>query len=147
MRLLRVISSTDPVGGGPIEGIRQLRPEMERLGVELEIASCDPPDAPWLTDDSLRVCALGPGTLTYNYTPWLLPWLRANANSYDAVVINGIWQYHSFAAWRALRHSDTPYFVFTHGMLDPWFKRALPAQACEEMDVLAVGGLSCSEGC
>jgi glycosyltransferase involved in cell wall biosynthesis len=28
--------------------------------------------------------------------------------------------------WRALRGSPTPYFVFTHGMLDPWFKQTYP---------------------
>jgi glycosyltransferase involved in cell wall biosynthesis len=40
--------------------------------------------------------------------------------------VNGLWQYHSFGAWRALRNSDTPYVLFTHGMLDPWFKRRYP---------------------
>jgi glycosyltransferase involved in cell wall biosynthesis len=52
--------------------------------------------------------------------------LRANCAAYDAVLVHGIWQYHSFAVWRALRHALTPYFVFTHGMLDPWFKRTYP---------------------
>ena len=126
MKLLHVIHSTNPVGGGPIEGIRQLRPEMERLGVRVEIASCDPRNAPWLAAGDLRIHALGPGVMSYGYTPQLLPWLRAYASRYDAVIVNGIWQYHSFAAWRALRHADTPYFVFTHGMLDPWFKRRYP---------------------
>ena len=28
--------------------------------------------------------------------------------------------------WRALSGTSTPYFVYTHGMLDPWFKRAYP---------------------
>jgi glycosyltransferase involved in cell wall biosynthesis len=42
------------------------------------------------------------------------------------VVVNGIWQYHSFGAWRALRKSSTPYVLFTHGMLDPWFKKRYP---------------------
>jgi glycosyltransferase involved in cell wall biosynthesis len=28
--------------------------------------------------------------------------------------------------WRALKGTATPYFVFTHGMLDPWFKRTYP---------------------
>ena len=74
----------------------------------------------------MRVHALGPGALTYCYARRLLPWLRANAHRYDAVIINGIWQYHSYAAWCALHRSDTPYFVFTHGMLDPWFKRRYP---------------------
>ena len=42
------------------------------------------------------------------------------------VVVHGLWQYHGFATWRALAGSATPYVVFPHGMLDPWFKRAHP---------------------
>jgi len=42
------------------------------------------------------------------------------------VIVNGLWQYASFAAWRALHSAPTPYFVYTHGMLDPWFKRRYP---------------------
>jgi glycosyltransferase involved in cell wall biosynthesis len=72
------------------------------------------------------VHALGPGKGNYGYTPDLVPWLRDHASRYDVVVVRGIWQYTSFACWRALRNSSTPYVVFTHGMLDPWFKRAYP---------------------
>jgi glycosyltransferase involved in cell wall biosynthesis len=46
--------------------------------------------------------------------------------NYDCAVIEGLWQYHSWGAWRALRKSKVPYLVFTHGMLDPWFKRTFP---------------------
>ena len=122
MNLLHIISSTDPLGGGPIEGIRQLRPALAELGVEVEIASCDSPDAPWLEPGGLSVHPLGPGFLAYGYSPRLLPWLRTNAARYDVVVVNGIWQYPGLAAWRALRRTNTPYFVLTHGMLGPWFK-------------------------
>jgi glycosyltransferase involved in cell wall biosynthesis len=41
-------------------------------------------------------------------------------------VVNGLWQYQSFGTWLALRNSGVPYFLFTHGMLDPWFKRQYP---------------------
>ena len=39
--------------------------------------------------------------------------------------MNGLWQYCGFAAWRALS-GNTPYVVFTHGMLDPYFRYAFP---------------------
>jgi glycosyltransferase involved in cell wall biosynthesis len=48
------------------------------------------------------------------------------ARSHDLVIIEGIWQYHAFATWRALRVTGIPYFVYPHGMLDPWFKRTYP---------------------
>ncbi|MEB0151131.1 glycosyltransferase, partial [Pseudomonas sp. CCC2.2] len=28
--------------------------------------------------------------------------------------------------WRALAKKKIPYFIFTHGMLDPWFKKNYP---------------------
>jgi glycosyltransferase involved in cell wall biosynthesis len=126
VRLLHVISSTNPASGGPIEAIHQLASAFAKLGVQVEVASCDSPDASWLASGALPVVALGPGSLKYGYTHRLVPWLRANAGGYDAVIVDGIWQYHSLAAWRALRMGDTPYYVFTHGMLDPWFRRRYP---------------------
>lgn len=123
MRLLHVISSTNPESGGPIEGIRQRQTALAALGATAEVASCDPPDAPWLATLPLHVYPLGPAWFRYSYAPSLTPWLRANVAAYDAIVVNGIWQYHSFAVWRILRKTDTPYFLFPHGMLDPWFKQ------------------------
>lgn len=127
LRLLRVISSVNPKGGGPIEGVKQLYAPMKALGVELEVACCDAPDAPWLSNCGLPVVhALGPARSGYAYAPRLLPWLRANVHRFDAVIVNGIWQYHSLAARQALVGTQVPYFVFTHGMLDPWFKKTYP---------------------
>lgn len=126
MKILHIISSVDPRGGGPIEGIKQIARVQMALGHSVEIASIDDPAHPLPETASLLVHALGPPITYYRYTPRLVPWLRANAHRYDAVVVNGLWQYGSFATWRALRGTNTPYFVFTHGMLDPWFKRAYP---------------------
>ncbi len=127
MNLLHVISSINPKGGGPIEGIKQFRAPMKALGVTVEIACCDAPDAPWLATSGLAtVHALGPAHLGYAYTPRLIPWLRENAPRFDAVIVNGIWQYHGLAVRQALAVTKVPYFVFTHGMLDPWFKHTYP---------------------
>jgi glycosyltransferase involved in cell wall biosynthesis len=126
MRILHIISSVNPAGGGPIEGIKQLASISTFAGHEVEVASLDAPDAPHLKGFPLPVYPLGPGRLTYGFSARYVPWLRENARNYDVVVVNGLWQYHSFGAWRALRNSGTPYFVFTHGMLDPWFARTYP---------------------
>jgi glycosyltransferase involved in cell wall biosynthesis len=126
MNLLNIISSVNPAGGGPIEGVNQLGSNLVCQGHQVEVASLDPPDAAYLNQCPLRVHALGPTTLGYAFSPRIIPWLRANRCRYDAVIVNGIWQFHSFAAWCALRNSSTPYVVFTHGMLDPWFKKQYP---------------------
>ena len=127
MKILRVISSVNPHGGGPIEGIKQAQKPLIEMGVELEIACCDPPNAEWLTNVNLPIVhALGPPKNNYGYTAKLLPWLKENSHRFDLIIVHGLWQYHGFAVWLALSGTNTPYYVFTHGMLDPWFKRTYP---------------------
>lgn len=126
MKLLQVLPSFDPAGGGPIEGVLQSSLECIRLGHQVEVVTLDDPTAGFLVDCPLRVHALGPGRTGFLYAPKLVPWLRRHAGDYSAVVVNGLWQYHGFAAWRALHRTQTPYFVFPHGMLDPWFKHTYP---------------------
>ena len=123
-RILHVIASVNPKGGGPIEGLTQLARVNGRVGHHIEVASLDDPQAAWVKNCPLPCHAMGPTHLhRYQFTPRLVPWLRAHRQDYDAVIVNGIWQYHAFGVWRALSGTDTPYFVYPHGMLDPWFKR------------------------
>lgn len=126
MNILQVIPSTDPRGGGPIEAVRQISLILEGMGHRIEVVSTDAPDASWLPDFPFKSHALGPGSTSFAYVPQMVPWLKANAGRFDAVVVNGLWQYPSLAVWQALRRTSTPYFVYTHGMLDPWFNRMYP---------------------
>ena len=123
MRILRSIHSVNPAGGGPIEGIRQVARVHQAAGHETEIVSLDGPDDAWVRECPVKVHALGPGRTGYGYAGRFVPWLAAHRRDYDAVIVSGLWQYNGLGVWRALRGTDTPYFVFPHGMLDPWFKR------------------------
>lgn len=135
LRLLHVIASADPRGGGPIEGILRQDEAVAEIG-HREIVSLDPPDAPFLKDHRIRVHPLGMGRfdprtlgnrfLRFGYTPKLAPWLRKHSRDYDCVIVNGLWSYASVGASRVLPDLHVPYFVFTHGMLDPWFRRQDP---------------------
>ena len=91
-----------------------------------EIVSLDSPQDAWVKECPLRVHALGPARGKFRYSPKLVPWLKRHASEYDAIIVNGIWQYNSLGVFRGLRQRPTPYYVFPHGMLDPWFKRAYP---------------------
>jgi glycosyltransferase involved in cell wall biosynthesis len=126
MRILRSIHSVNPAGGGPIEGIKQVARVHATAGHETEIVSLDSPDDAWVKDCPVKVHAMGPAHTSYGYARAFVPWLAAHRREYDAVIVSGLWQYSGFGVWRALRGTDTPYFVFPHGMLDPWFKRAYP---------------------
>lgn len=99
---------------------------MQQLGHLVEVIALDDPGEPFLHPAALTVHAVGRGRTGYRYNPRYPAWLRAHAAEYDVVVINGLWQYASFGAWQALHGGRTPYAVFTHGMLDPWFKRTYP---------------------
>lgn len=140
MKVLHVIASVDPRSGGPIEGVFLSSAVWSRHGHERHIVSLDPPDAPWVARAPVRTFAVGltggvyralrrfVPWLRYGYSPHLTRWLKTYAKDYDAVVINGLWNYASYGGWRALHKLGTPYFVFTHGMLDPWFNKTYPTK-------------------
>jgi glycosyltransferase involved in cell wall biosynthesis len=134
MKLLHIIASVDPTSGGPIEGILQ---QCQSLGDQnvREIVCLDPPDAPFLKDFAIKTHALGTGSYDrksksklsrFGFTPHLVPWLRQNAGRYDIIVINGLWNYASVGASLILPSLSTPYAVYSHGMMDPWFRSAYP---------------------
>jgi glycosyltransferase involved in cell wall biosynthesis len=133
MKILRCIHSLDPAIGGPLESVKQSSRVLVRRGHEVEVASLDAPGAPWLEDFPATVHALGPGRGSYGYSPRFVPWLKERHTGYDVVVVHGIWQYNSFGVWRALHKTATPYFVFPHGMLDPWFNRTYPLKHLKKL--------------
>ena len=126
MKILQMVQTLDPGTGGVARAVINLSAALVRLGHEVEIVALDEPAAPWLKEIELRVTALGVGLASYRYSKKLLPWLRQHGAEYEHVIVHGIWQYLSFAAWRRYARTNTPYYVFPHGMLDPWFKRTYP---------------------
>lgn len=153
MKILQLIPSVDLAGGGPIEGVLRQR-EATLDECSMEIASLDPPDAPFLADHPVTIHALGRGRATrgllgrYGYSPDYAPWLRENASNYDAIIVNGLWNHSTFAAAQILPTAGTPYFVFPHGMMDPWFRRTYPLKhaAKQAFWLLGTGNMmSCSK--
>jgi glycosyltransferase involved in cell wall biosynthesis len=126
MRILHFIASIDPATGGPVEGLRQRCNIYRSNGHEVEVASLDPPEFVAGCDFPAKVVGLGPGWGTYRYSRHALPWLKANLTRFDVVFVNGIWNYNTLAAYRALAGSRIPWAIFTHGMLDPYFKKQFP---------------------
>jgi glycosyltransferase involved in cell wall biosynthesis len=124
LKLLSVVCTLDPKYGGPAEAAIQQTVAFRKLGHEAEILTLDDPGDPWLQLPG--VVALGPSRGRYRFNKRLRPWLKEHVRQYDAVIIGGIWQYHGYAASRACMEMGVPYFLYTHGMLDPWFKAAFP---------------------
>lgn len=126
LKILQMVHTLDPSVGGVAAAVLTLSRGLARRGHKIDIVVLDDPSAPWLADVGLSVHALGHGLTSYRYSGKLLPWLRQHGGDYDYVVVNGLWQYLSFAAWRRFSGSSIPYYVFPHGMLDPWFKETFP---------------------
>jgi glycosyltransferase involved in cell wall biosynthesis len=125
LRLLRALHSLAPSGGGPGAGVRSITPILVARGVTTEIVSVDNPASGYGCPDAL--ChAVGPSHRSNGYTPALRPWLRRELPRFDAAVVHGMWQYHGYAFAREARRRGVPYFVYPHGMLDPWFNRTYP---------------------
>ena len=96
------------------------------LGHDVEILSVDAPDSPWRTSLPLPVHLKGPARGPLEYSRSFDRWLTQNSGRFDAIISHGLWRFNSRATRRAAQFAGRPYFVFPHGMLDPWFKRAYP---------------------
>jgi glycosyltransferase involved in cell wall biosynthesis len=126
VKILQMVQTLDPSVGGVAPAVLSLSRALAQRGHKIDIVTLDDPASSWLAEVDLGVHALGVGSTRYRYSKELLPWLRAHGDAYDCVIVNGLWQYMSFAARRCFHGAATPYFVFPHGMLDPWFKRTFP---------------------
>jgi len=124
MKLLQVIGSMDPRMGGVCQSIRNFAPGFAEMGNTVEVLCLDDPGSSHLDGDPFRVHALGQGRGGWNYHPALSPWLKKHLMDYDAVILNGLWQSQGYALWRATQgQASPPYYIFPHGMLDPWFQK------------------------
>ena len=124
IKLLHVITSTNPVTGGPIESIRQIYKYAKQFNIVQEIVCMDKSNSPWLKDKSLpKIYAVGPAYFKYAFNFKIKNWLKKNLANYDMVILNGIWQYPSLIASNIASRLRIPYWVFYHGMLDPWFQK------------------------
>jgi len=126
MKILHVIASCDPKTGGPVEGIKQFNKIYKKLNIKANIVTNDDPNENFLKKKDLpKVIATGPIPNIYkllnNFNPKLYYWLNQNIKNYDYVIIDGIWQFHNYAVYKNAMKFNIPYFVFPHGMLDPWF--------------------------
>ncbi|WP_435418987.1 glycosyltransferase [Parerythrobacter aurantius] len=127
MRILHVVADCDPAKGGVTEGVLRLGEAYRELGHVQHLLTLDPPEEPWVRSCPSPVFAMGHRSA--NRLTWpggAIGWLRRNVGTYDAVIVDGLWNAATLAARLALPGGKVPYGVFPHGMLDPWFRTAQP---------------------
>jgi glycosyltransferase involved in cell wall biosynthesis len=125
---LNVASSVDPAAGGISESILRLSKAVIDLGHEMETVSVDDPASAWKSSLLAPVHLKGPARGPLEYSKDFSDWLTANAGGYDVLISHGLWRFNSYATREAAKSAGRPYFVFPHGMLDPWFKRYYPVK-------------------
>ncbi len=133
LNILHVIASCESTGGGPIEALTRLAAEVTKLGHRIDVVCLDEPSQDDHGTPFGRIVRLGRGVGNYRLNLKLLEWLRHHADQYDAVVVNGLWQFHGLAVAVALRKLGRPFFAYSHGMLDPWFKRRYPLKHLKKL--------------
>lgn len=126
MNILHISQSCNPKHGGPFEAIRQQALAHKEYGDCVHVASLDCPSEGYLKYSELTIIPCKKFWYDYIFPFSLYKWLRVNYSRYDAVIVDGIWGFHLLATWLVIRFTNTPYFVFPHGMLDPWFRKQFP---------------------
>lgn len=104
---------------------------MLKMGVQNEVASLDAAED--VEGFEFKVYALGPGLGNYGFSCRFMTWLFKNMNNYDGVIVHGLWQFHGLAALLVSLWTGKKYSLFTHGMMDPWFKRQYPLKHLKKM--------------
>lgn len=128
LRVLRVITSLDPAFGGPPQGIRNLAPDLEKKGIVQDVAAFDHANQGESVPGIREVFQLGPATTSLNIAPKFEGWLAKNLSNYDAVIVHGIWQYHTWQVRQEIekrreKGAAPAFYIYPHGMLDPWFQQ------------------------
>ena len=126
MRILQCTGDIDPAMGGSVEAARQISIALDKSGHSVELVTLRPPQPEWIEQWRGAVHYIGPASTRYLYSRSLPGWIAERANHLDAVVVHGLWRYPGVGVWRGLRGRSVPYFLFPHGMLDPYFKSAFP---------------------
>ena len=126
LRILHTLRTVDAGAEKSIRDVIELSVAQRQFGHMIDIVTLDPSETDGLGDLGVPVHRLGNSLGAYGYNTEFVRWMEKHVREYDCVIIHGIWHFNSYGAWLALRDSNVPYFVFTHGMLDPWFKLTNP---------------------
>ncbi|MBB4122701.1 glycosyltransferase [Martelella radicis] len=126
MKIIHLIASVDPAGGGPIEYARVMAEQHRKWGHESVFVTLDLPDAQWVSSFAFKVRACGPKNRFGAPVPAFSQAVLEEAANADAAVVHGLWHSASVSGYPALTRAKLPWVVFPHGMLDRYFRKAKP---------------------
>ena len=121
MRVLRVVSTMNPKAGGVVEAISQAATSFVENGMVMDVLCFDSEDSSWITGNKkFKIFPIGKSYSQYSVNFKYLNWLLKNSKSYDVVILDGLWQFFLIGGY-FLRLLRIRFYVFSHGMLDPYF--------------------------
>lgn len=129
MRILHVVPALKLASGGVTQAVVTMCGSLRKLGWTSEVATVQAPGAPDnYVSPEIPIYDLGPARTKWRWAPRLETWLNVNAQYYDVIILHGLWLYPSYAVLNAIgrvvrnERSAPRFYLFTHGMLDPWFQ-------------------------
>ena len=135
MKVLHVVGGLGPVYGGPSRVVKDISRSLQRLGVEVHVATTNANGFSNLTvplgqpvvEDGVTVWYFHRPVCSANYSytfSWHLTlWLATNVQRFDFVHIHGLFVYAALPASSFARRWRVPYAVTPHGILGRWGMR------------------------
>ncbi len=128
MRILHLIPSINPTGGGPMEYARTMAQAHAQQGYETSFVTLDAPDARHVKEFDFPIQAVGPAKSKLAAVRRFRIAVSEAAKTADVAVIHGLWHIANVAGLPALKKAGVPWVTFTHGMLDPYFREMKPVK-------------------
>ena len=117
--VLHIIDSLDPATGGTATGLIAIAPYLHEEGFSSRVCTWNGAgqETPFLKN----IIYAGKPFTPWSYSSSMRSTLAKEIRAADVVIIHGLWKYQSVPARALCQKYQKPYFVYTHGMLDPWF--------------------------
>ncbi len=126
LRILHALYTVDPGEGGAMENVRLLSAVCRYLKHRIEVLAFACGDAAWRRQFPGVVHEVGAGCARGEATQRFMLWLREHARDYDCVLVGGAEGRNAYRAWRVLRETGVPYFVFAPRYLG--FSKGVPRE-------------------
>lgn len=135
MKILQIARSIDLKQGGIAEFVTRSSIELFSQGHDISILSLDGMSAfDGDHNSGLNLIDLRSNAyFNYGVNIKMIPWLIKNAHAYDRIIVHGLWQFQGLSVWIASRFAPLKYFIFPHGMLDPWFSQNYPIKHIKKL--------------
>ena len=117
-KILSIIDSLNPKDGGPSHSLFDIALSNKQNNIQHDILYIGKKQK--INNLSgIKIIALNDSIFKYGISLKLIFWLYQNKNNYNLFIIHGLWQFITLLSRIIIPNK---YLVFTHGMLDPYFK-------------------------